>query len=133
MEYITHTRFKGKYLCGYVNIPAMTPCEMRGNIIICDGKTICAASSENGISHFCRNDDGRGMERGQMTKAIRRKLEKNDKDHQARWDKVWADPVCQKYKRKESEDYWLWNVDFYNADIDVLEHIANLVGAKAVK
>ena len=130
MEYITHTRFKGVSLCGDVNIPALTPCECRNGIIICNGKTICAASSENGITHFCRNDDGRGMERGRLSKAIRRKLEKKDKDHQARWDKVWADPVCQPYKRTEYDDYWIWNEDFYNADIAVLEHIARLVGAE---
>ena len=117
-------------ICGPVNIPALTPCECSGGIIICNGKTICTASSESGITHFCRNDDGRGMERGRLSKAIRRKLEKKDKDHQARWDKVWADPVCQPYKRQEYDDYWLWNADFYNADIDVLEHIARLVGVE---
>ena len=128
MEYITHTRFKGMSICGPVNIPALTPCECRNGIIICSGKTICAASSENGITHFCRNDDGRGIERASLSKGIRRKLEKRDAEYQARWDKVWADPVCHPYKRTEYDDYWLWNADFYNADIAVLEHIARLVG-----
>ena len=33
-------------------------------------------------------------------------------------------------KRKEHEDFWLWNHDFYNAGIDDLKYIAKLVGAK---
>ena len=45
---------------------------------------------------------------------------------------VWEDPTCQPYKRIEYADFWLWNHDFFNADIDTLRHIAKLVGAKEV-
>ena len=43
---------------------------------------------------------------------------------------MWEDALCQKYKKPEHEDYLLWNHDFYNADIEDLKYIANLIGAK---
>ena len=57
------------------------------------------------------------------------KLEKRDKNHQNRWNKVWADPLCQRYRRADHEDYWLWNPDFFSAPVLDLRHIAALVGA----
>ena len=47
-----------------------------------------------------------------------------------RWEKVWADPVCGRYKRPDNEEHWLWNEAFYNAPVDDLRHIARLVGVK---
>jgi len=32
MQYITHRRFRGKSMCGEVNIPAMTFCEEEDNV-----------------------------------------------------------------------------------------------------
>lgn len=58
--------------------------------------------------------------------AIKKKLEKRDSGYQARWDKVWGDELCQKYRRHEHEDWWLWNHDFYSAPIPDLRHIASL-------
>ena len=70
-----------------------------------------------------------------MTQAIMKTLDqtrgRDDEQHQERWDMVWNDPACQLFKRADDDDYWLWNHDFFNADIDVLRHIAELVGAKA--
>ena len=58
---------------------------------------------------------------------------KHDKAHQDRWDKIWDDPRCQQYKCSDRDDFWLWNHDFYNAEIENLKHIAKLIGAKEVK
>lgn len=129
MQYIVYKRFKSKALCGDVNIPATTDVENVNGVILYDGKPVCFETSENAHQFFARNDDGNGMQRGRLTQAIQKKLAKRDAHYQERWDKVWADPVCQRYKRTEYEDYWLWNHDFFNAEIDALEHIAKLVGA----
>ena len=51
-------------------------------------------------------------------RAIKNTLERRDSNYQNRWDKVWEDTLCQKYKKAGHEDYWLWNHDFYNADIE---------------
>lgn len=132
MNYIAHKRFKDKAFCGSVNIPATTALESVDGVILYKGKPVCFETSENAHQFFARNDDGNGMRRGRLTQAIQKKLEKRDIHYQERWDKVWGDPVCRSYKRINSDDYWLWNHNFFNAGIDALKHIAELVGAKEV-
>ena len=130
MKYIVHRRFKGKALCGDVNLPAMTELEREGGLITYNNSALCYEGSENSHQFFARNDDGNGMLRGRLTQSIQRRLMKHDKQHQERWDKVWCDERCQSYRQPEYHNDWVWNHDFYNADIDVLQHIAKLVGAK---
>lgn len=127
MNYIVHTRFKGNAVCGSVNLPAMTEVQVEGNVVYYDGIPLCALTSDNGKRHFARNDDGNGMERGKLTRSIYNRLAKRDEQYQARWDKVWADPVCQPYKRADHADYWLWNRAFFDAPIEDLRHIEKLV------
>lgn len=133
MKYIAHRRFKGKAICGEVNIPALTELENIAGVIYCGGEMICYEASENAHQFFALDNDENGMLRGKLTQAIQKRLAKRDAHYQARWDKVWGDPICQAYKRPEYEDFWLWNHAFFNADIESLKHIAELVGAKEVK
>lgn len=131
MKFITHKRLKGKCIGGAVNIPAMTPVEELSNgLIVWDGIPLCYSTSQCGHDHFCRDNDGQGELRGKLTKAIIAKLIKRDTEYQNRWDKIWEDKLCQKYKRPEHNDHWLWNHDFFNADIFDLKYIAKLVGVK---
>lgn len=132
MKYIVHRRFKSKAICGDVNLPAMTECELRGNILYLGEKELCVVTSENSHQYFARNDDGNGMLRGVLTQAIQKRLSvrksQDDPDYQARWDKVWEDSACQPYKRADYEDMWFWNHDFFGADIETLRHIAEMIG-----
>ena len=63
-------------------------------------------------------------------KKGKKTLAKRDKAYQARWDKIWSDPVSQKHKRSDHDDYWLWNHEFFEAEIADLYHIAAIIGAK---
>ena len=110
MKYIVHKRFKGQAKCGYVNLPALTECEGHDGYIFYGDKALCLETSENAHQHFAENDDNMGKVRGKLTQSI----------HE----------ISQKYKRTDDEYYWLWNHDFFHADIDDLRHIARLVGAK---
>lgn len=130
MNYIVHRRFKAKAICGEVNLPALTECECINGVIKHNNRDICFITSENAHQYFSINEDGCGLVRGKLTQAIQKTLAKRDENYQQRWDKVWDDKLCQRYKRKEYADYWLWNHDFFEADIDSLKYIANLVGAK---
>lgn len=130
MKYIAHRRLKKKAICGQVNIPAMTELDCADGAIVFKGGIVCYEDCETAHQFFVRNDDGRGMERGRLTRAIVKALSRADGQYQDRWAKVWADPVCRPYKRAD-DGHWLWNHEFYNADIDDLRHIAALVGAKA--
>lgn len=137
MKYIAHTRFKKDAICGPVNIPAMSELECEGGVITYNNGIICYENCETSHQFFARNDDGHGMERGKLTKAIVKILAqcsgRDDAAYQERWDRVWGDPVCQPYRRADDDEYWLWNHEFFNADIDSLRHIAELVGVKTLK
>ena len=134
MKYIAHRRFKSNAICGPVNIPATTELECKDGIIIYNNGIVCYEESETAHQFFTRNDDGYGMERGRLTQAIMKTLAKRngreDAAYQERWDRVWNDPICRPYKRADDDEYWLWNHAFFNADINVLQHIAKLVEAK---
>lgn len=133
MKYVVHKRFKDNAICGSINLPAMTECECEDGLITYNNTVICYATSENAHQFFAVNEDGMGMERGRLTQSIQKALAKRDGSYQERWDKVWKDSVCEEYRRKDYEDFWLWGHDFFNADIDVLRYIAKLVGAKEAK
>lgn len=130
MKYITVKRARFNGICGYVNIPYGTEVEVIDDIIMANGYPVCFVSSQHAYDYFARNDDGNGLERGQLIQSIMKRLAKQGENHQARWGKIWGDEVCKKYKRSEADDYWLWNHEFYQADICVLEYIANLIGIK---
>lgn len=127
MKYITHRRFKDRAICGDVNIPANTECEERNGMIYYKGAAICLITSENAHTYFAVNEDGKGLQRGATIRSINVLLRRKDNNYQARWDKVWEDKLCQKYKRPEYPDYWLWSHEFYNAELSDLEYIENLI------
>lgn len=127
MKYIVHKRFKEKAICGNVNIPALTECEERGQIIYYNGQPLCVITSENAHEFFAINEDNNGLARGKLISNIVSLLRKKDNNQQNRWDKIWDDKLCQKYKRPEHPDHWLWNHEFYNADLCDLEYIENLI------
>lgn len=128
-NYITRKRARFEAICGQVNIPYGTVLVCQGGFLVWNNLPVCSANSKHAHDFFCQNDDGKGRERGDLLNAIIPKLEKRDGKYQARWNKVWEDPLCQKYKRPEHEDHWIWNHDFYHAPVEDLRYIANLIGA----
>lgn len=131
-HYIARKRVRLEGIGGAVNIPYGTKIEVMGNLLVFRGKAICFTTSQSAYDYFSQNDDGNGLVRGKLVQAIMDTLGKRDKQHQERWNRVWDDPACQPFKQEEHEDYWLWNHDFYNADLADLRHIAKLVGVKEV-
>ena len=86
--------------------------------------------SGDNFTAFVINDDGMGLERSNLIQSILSTLKHKDEDYQNRWNKIWEDKISQKYKRTEHQDHWLWNHDFFNADINDLKHILNLIRRK---
>lgn len=135
--YVVRKRFKQLGICGQVNLPYGTECTVidygDGKFIACNQGVICCVTSQNAYDYFSQNDDQCGLERGILVGKILSRLaslNSNTKTKNAFWDKVWSDEICNKYKRTDIEDHWLWDYSFYNAGISDLHYIANLVGAK---
>lgn len=127
--YITTRRARFMAICGPVNIPWGTQVEAEDGILLLGLRLLCATTSQNARDFFARNDDGNGLERGRLSAAIIARLSERGKEHQDRWNKVWADPLCQKYRNQDHVDHWLWNHEFFEAPLDDLRHIAEAVGA----
>lgn len=126
-NYVAKKRARFKGISGDVNIPYGTRLENQDGFLVLNGEPVCAADSQNGLDYFAQDDDGQWEERGKLTIEIISTLVKKDKKHQDRWDKVWGDTICQKYRREDHEDYWLWDRDFYTAPVADLRHIRELI------
>ena len=128
-RYIARKRARFKGFNGPVNIPWGAVLEEQDGLLFWNSAAVCGVKSQNAFDYYSQDKDGQGQLRGKLVGAIMSTLEKRDAGYQARWNKVWEDPRCQRYKRPEHEDWWVWNFDFYNAPISDLQHIAELVGA----
>lgn len=128
-NYLCRKRARFDGISGQVNIPYGTALICQDGFLMHQNKPLCGITSQNAYDFFSQNDDGMGRERGDLVGRILSKLQKRDSGYQARWNKVWEDVRCQKYKRPEHEDHWIWNFDFYNGPVEDLRHIAGLIGA----
>lgn len=131
-HYIARKRVRLEGIGGAVNIPYGTDVKSVDGVLVYQGKAVCLTTSQNAYDYFSQNDDNNGLVRGKLVQTIIDTLNKKDSQHQSRWDKIWNDSICRPLRQKAHLDYWLWDHDFYNADLDVLRHIAKLVGAKEV-
>lgn len=131
MKYITIKRAKFNSISGYVNIRFGEELICVDGILIYKENPICVSTSQNAYDFFAVNDDNRGLERGKLVQYIKNSLSKRDDLYQYRWDKIWSDKICKKYRRIDHPDVWIWNHDFYNADILDLQHIVNLIQSRS--
>ena len=127
IPYIVRRRARFLSICGPVNLPYGTEVSSDGAFLTVNGEKLCSITSQNAYDFFSRNDDGHGLERGKLVKDIRRTLERRDAKHQARWDKLWADAGANRLRRADHDDFWVWNHDFYNADVPELRRIRLLL------
>lgn len=128
-NYLCRKRARFDGISGQMNIPYGTALICQDGFLMHQNKPLCGITSQNAYDFFSQNDDGMGRERGDLVGRILSRLQKRDSGYQARWNKVWEDSRCQKYKRPEHEDHWIWNFDFYNGPVEDLRHIAGLIGA----
>ncbi len=127
--FIARKRARFEAACGPVNIPYGTPLQVEGDFLCLNGKPLCFPTSQLSLDFFTQNDDGQGKERGELINVILSSLQKPGQGQADRWKKVWESPLCQKYKRPEYKDHWIWNFDFFNGPVEDLREIAVLVGA----
>lgn len=127
IKYLSHRRYKGKTMTGEeVNLPAMQEVVLKNNILYWNNRPIAFDTSEVAHQYFAVNWDGQGKRRGDLTQFIQKYLYNN----QEKWERVWKDSLCSKYKRVEHQDFWLWNHLFFSAPINDLEYIVKLIEEK---
>lgn len=129
MKYIVHRRYKAKSLMDKdLNLPYGTECVTSGNFIMTkEGDLLCMNSSEVANRHFARNDDGNGLERGKLTYAISYDSSKYCEETRMKWTEEEYKCLIEKwskFRKKETPD-WVFNTDFYHADIEDLREMVN--------
>ena len=127
MNYIVAQRFKTNAICGEVNIPYGETCQEIDGFIYYQGNRLCSKSSQNAYKYLSRNDDFRGIERFKKIKNIMKILNKRDNHYQDRWDRIREDESLQRFKKENLGKDWQWNFEFYNASIEDLDYIYNLI------
>ena len=127
IPYIVRRRARFLAICGPVNLPYGTEVSSDGAFLTVNGEKLCSITSQNAYDFFSRNDDGHGLERGKLVEEITSRMEKRDAKHQARWDKLWADAGANRLRRADHKDFWVWNHNFYNADVNELRRIRLLL------
>ena len=127
IPYIVRRRARFLSICGPVNLPYGTEVSSDGAFLTVNGEKLCSITSQNAYDFFSRNDDGHGLERGKLVEEITSRMEKRDAKHQARWDALWADAGANRLRRVDHKDFWVWNHDFYNADVNELRRIRLLL------
>ena len=126
-EYILRKRFHGLAICGEVNLPYGTKCTEVNDFIMHDGNVICRRKSQTALDYFSINNDGNGLLRGKLVDNIMRELKSGSKYHDEKWESVQKDSIAQTLRREDHEDFWLWSYKFFEASIDDLTHIDNLI------
>ncbi len=126
-QYITRKRFKGLAICGEVNLPYGTPCEGKDTYIYYNGKPLCRRTSQTAIDYFSIDDDGHGLERGKLVETIMDELRQGSNKHDEKWEAVQQDPIAETLRRQDHQDFWLWSYKFYEASMDDLNHIYDLI------
>lgn len=119
MKFITYKRFKDKALSGSMNIPYGAELEESEGLLYYKNNPVCLVSSEYGLKHFIRNDDNTGLQRADTILSIEKILHKD----RTKWNLIWEDKSLERFRKSTIPDYWLWNSDFYSAQIEDLQYI----------
>lgn len=135
-SYFVRKRARFKSAAGKdVNIPFGTILEAdESGFLQYDGEPLSYSVCDNARNYFVQNDDNQGQIRAELVNRITKELEKRYsvntpgfEKHQNMWKKVWEDETCNRYRRKDHEDHWLWDQEFFNAPICDLVYIAKLL------
>lgn len=133
MEYICFNHYKGKSLSGDCNIHYGKPLELREGILYYEGKPICFVNSKKGHEHFCRNDDGMGLDRGRLIYAlvVKRRDVQHDDGYFYRFSKEEIETLIREYGGYlKQEAPVLFGNNLYTAKVEELSDMAKNLNIK---
>jgi len=152
MIYSTVKPFNKLGIDGVFNLRAGTRVEAIDGFICCDHKRICAVTSQNAYDYFSRNDDGQSSQRFFLVSQIKNKIAEYVVDYNEEIAAIQNGDLTDEEKeteianivdksaaaydaiRQDSDtsnvlkaDDNLFNFNFYNASILVLNKIIELI------
>ena len=137
MDYVTHTRYKGKTMNGaHILARRGDVLERKGDILYLKGEPVCIYRSLVGKQHFARNDDGFGIQRGEITYALayapRLRYGGPNGTIQQRFTDEELEILVRDWGKylKPNIDMLLFNDIFFEESLDVLRQIAASVNVE---
>ena len=133
MNYITHTKFKGKSLDNKeVMISRGKKLERQGDFLYFEKHPICVYRSECAKMHFSVDDDKHGLERGDITHKIAyadSRIEVNGRLQRFTEEQVevLTSDKWNKFLRK-GHDVILFDDNFFDADLEELKELLSELG-----
>lgn len=122
--YVCHTRYKKKGASGReYNIARGERFDVIANFIACDNAAICSIRSEDAYKYFAIDDDGKGLERGELTHDIAYSDRRPNKNNGYRFTEAQIEVLEKEFKKflRSDVDTILFNHEFFNADVDELK------------
>lgn len=126
MKYICHKPYHKKCACGRkLFIKTGQILDTVGAFIVMNDKAVCNIKSEDAYMYFARNDDSMGIKRGELTHLIAYSYRRPNKDNSYRFTPEEIEMLKTDYIKylRQDCDALIFNYDFFNADIEVLEDI----------
>lgn len=130
-EFIEQIRETYKVIVDYENLKIGDVVLGINNVLLSkDGDFLCRLHSQDGITYFAPDFDGRGMERGKLTHFLaHRPLNEGN-----RYTVEECIFIVENYPEFISKEHWeeigvlLFNDDFYRGDIDKLKQLIEDLG-----
>lgn len=125
MKWITHKTFDRLALGGPMTIKRGELLEEIRGVLFRDGRPVCLATSQVAKEHFSPDGDGRGLERGDITRYIAFGPPLSDLQKAI----IRADPFFQRFVQDNQETI-LFTDTFFQASILDLYTICRKLGVK---
>lgn len=141
-----HLQWNKKYICGKpysgfslfgnaVTISKGSKIESRDGIIIYKNQAVCTVTSELCHNHFYENEDGHGIQRGNLIRKIKEQMyytfSLKTLGREKQWEKVCNSELIQRLRlNQEGENCWIWKEDLFSESIEHLKTILKKVRKK---
>ena len=137
MQYVCHTRYKGKSLDGAkILIRRGKSLDRDGDMLKFDGHPVCIWRSLVGKQHFANDNDGHGLERGAITYALayapRERFSEDERHARQRFSDAELEVLSTRWAQyiKPNLDMLLFSDDFFELPVEKLREIAESVGVR---
>lgn len=126
-DYVCIKAFNQQGIGGRFSIKYGETVKSNGEKLYYKDKPVCMVRSENAYTYFAIDEDNQGKDRGKLISQIKTRLAKRDSKYQARWDKLWNDFSANLLRRQDYDDFWIWDLPFYQTSIENLQRINKLI------
>ena len=130
-QYMVRKRLKALSRTGEkVNIPYGTMLKCVNGIIYWKDDILCNDDCQMQKAYLVQANSPDVSQRAYLINDILKLLSLPTPDNpkvKERWQILWKDPWANEFRRKDSEDFWIWSNKFYDAEEADLRKLCKLI------